>query len=95
MRFRIYKQLDAEGKGKKKPRYELREMALDQAQEQTGKQQLARNTLGGYKLNCDELIDMHHTQNKQKQTLCPLFMDGVQRPQGYRATTRRHFTFYH
>ena len=33
MRFRIYKQLDAEGKGKKKPRYELREMALDQAQE--------------------------------------------------------------
>ena len=32
MRFRFYKQLDAEGKAKKKPRYELRKMALDQAQ---------------------------------------------------------------
>ena len=30
-----------------------------------------------------------------KKTLWPLFMDGVQLPQGYRATTRRQFTFYH
>ena len=30
----------------------------------------------------------------KKETLCPLFMDGVQLPQGYRATTRRQFTFY-
>ena len=30
-----------------------------------------------------------------KKALCPLFMDGVQLPQGYRATSRREFTFYH
>ena len=30
---------------------------------------------------------------KIKQTLWPLFMDRVQLPQGYRATTRRPFTF--
>ena len=30
-----------------------------------------------------------------KKTLWPLFMDGVQLPQDYRATTRRKFTFYH
>ena len=30
---------------------------------------------------------------KKKQTLSPLFMDRVQLPQGYRATTRRPFTF--
>ena len=30
-----------------------------------------------------------------KKTLRPLFMDVVQRPQGYRATTRRQPTFYH
>ena len=30
---------------------------------------------------------------KKKQTLWPLFMDRVQLPQGYRATTRRPFTF--
>ena len=29
----------------------------------------------------------------KKKTLCPLFMDRVQLPQGYRATTRRPFTF--
>ena len=28
-------------------------------------------------------------------TLCHFFIDGVQLPQGYRATTRRQFTFYH
>ena len=33
--------------------------------------------------------------NVFKKTLWPLFMDGVQLPQGYRATTRRQFTFYH
>ena len=31
----------------------------------------------------------------KKKTLWPLFMDGVQSHQGYRATTRRQFTFYH
>ena len=30
-----------------------------------------------------------------KKTLWPLFMDGVQLPQCYRATTRRRFTFCH
>ena len=30
-----------------------------------------------------------------KKTLGPLFIDGVQLPQGYRATMRRQFTFYH
>ena len=30
-----------------------------------------------------------------KKTLRLLFMDGVQLSQGYRATTRRQFTFYH
>ena len=30
----------------------------------------------------------------EKKTLWPHFMDGVQHSQGYRATTRRHFTFY-
>ena len=27
--------------------------------------------------------------------MTPFFMDGVQLPQGYRATTRTQFTFYH
>ena len=31
----------------------------------------------------------------KKKALWPLFMDGIQLPQGYRATKRRHFTFYH
>ena len=31
----------------------------------------------------------------QKKTLWPLFMDAVQLSQGYRATLRRQFTFYH
>ena len=30
-----------------------------------------------------------------KKTLWPLFMDRVQLLRGYRATTRRQFTFYH
>ena len=30
-----------------------------------------------------------------KKTLWPLFMDTVQLCQGYRATARRQFTFYH
>ena len=29
------------------------------------------------------------------KTLWPLFMDGVQLSQGYRVTSRRHFTFCH
>ena len=29
------------------------------------------------------------------KSLWPLFMDGAQLSQGYRATTRRHFIFYH
>ena len=33
------------------------------------------------------------TWNFLKKTLWSLFMDGVQPPQGYRATTRRQFTF--
>ena len=32
---------------------------------------------------------------KKKNPSWPLFMDQVQLPQGYRATTRRQFTFYH
>ena len=33
-------------------------------------------------------------ENKRKKTtLWPLFMDGVQLPQGYTAITRRQFTF--
>ena len=32
---------------------------------------------------------------EKKKTLWILFMDGVQPSQGYRATTRRQFTFYH
>ena len=32
---------------------------------------------------------------KEKKALWLLFMDGVQLPQGYRATTSRQFTFYH
>ena len=34
-------------------------------------------------------------QLKLKKTLWPLFMDGVQLSQSYRATSRRQFTFYH
>ena len=30
-----------------------------------------------------------------KKILLPLFVDGFQLPQGYRATTRKQFTFYH
>ena len=30
-----------------------------------------------------------------KKKIWPLFMDGVQLPQGYRATTTKQFTFYH
>ena len=30
-----------------------------------------------------------------KKALCPLFMDGIQLPQGNRATMREKFTFYH
>ena len=30
-----------------------------------------------------------------KKTLWPLFMDWVQLPRGYRATSRGQFTFYH
>ena len=37
--------------------------------------------------------ETNHVIEKLK-TLWPLFMDGVQLSQGYRATTRRHFTFY-
>ena len=33
--------------------------------------------------------------NKLKKAIWPLFMDGVQLSQGYRATRRRQFTFYH
>ena len=33
--------------------------------------------------------------SKKKNQTLPLFMDGVQPSQGYRATTRRQFTFYH
>ena len=35
-----------------------------------------------------------YAQNSQI-TLWPLFVDGVLLPQGYRATSRRQFTFYH
>ena len=31
----------------------------------------------------------------KKKTLWPLFMDGVQLPQGYRVTMRRQFIFYY
>ena len=31
----------------------------------------------------------------KKKTLWPLFMDGVQLSQGYKATSRRQSTFYH
>ena len=31
----------------------------------------------------------------KKEALWPLLMDGIQMPQGYTATTRRHLTFYH
>ena len=31
----------------------------------------------------------------KKATLWSFFMDGVRLPQGYRATSRRQFTFYH
>ena len=34
-------------------------------------------------------------QNFKKKTLWPIFIDGVQLSQGYRATMRRHFTFHH
>ena len=30
-----------------------------------------------------------------KKSLWPIFMDGVQLPQGYKATARKQFTFYH
>ena len=40
------------------------------------------------KLNAD-------SSKKNKKTLWPFFMDGIQLPQGYRATSRRQFTFYH
>ena len=33
--------------------------------------------------------------SSSKKTLRPLFMDRVQLPKVYRATTRRHFTFHH
>ena len=36
-----------------------------------------------------------HSQVKYKKNFMALFIDGVQLSQGYRATTRRQFTFYH
>ena len=35
----------------------------------------------------------HEKQFGFKKTLWPLFMDGIQLPQGYRTTTRRQFNF--
>ena len=35
------------------------------------------------------------TKEKRKVTLWPLFVDGVQLSQGYRATTRRQFIFHY
>ena len=38
--------------------------------------------------------ERRHSKDKL-YTLRPLFMHGVQLPQGYRAFTRKQFTFYH
>ena len=42
-----------------------------------------------------KLFQQANLVKKLKETLWPLFMDGVQLPQEYRATTRRQFTFYY
>ena len=34
-------------------------------------------------------------KKKKISFMAPLFIDGIQLPRGYRATTRGHFTFYH
>ena len=38
---------------------------------------------------------METQMNKKSKLYGPVFLDGVQLSQGYRATTRRQFTFYH
>ena len=42
-------------------------------------------------------LDLKNKIDVKNKTLQPLFMDGVQLPQGYRVTARRQrqFTFYH
>ena len=34
-------------------------------------------------------------KKKERKALWSVFMNGIQLLEGYRATTRRHFTFYH
>ena len=43
----------------------------------------------------NKIIKFFHKQAVYKNTLYPLFMDGNQLSEGYRATTRRQFNFYH
>ena len=52
------------GKSEKKAIYESKKMVLNQAQDQS-KIRLKRleTFLSDHKLNCDQLVDMHHTQN--------------------------------
>ena len=45
--------------------------------------------------NFEHLIQSTKTDSKTLKTLWPLFIDGVQLCQGYRATSMRQFTFYH
>ena len=47
---------------------------------------------GGGLLNGQNLLSV--TKVIFKKTPWPLFMDGVQLPQGYRATSGRQFTFH-
>ena len=47
-----------------------------------------------YKMCLTMMIVMYNKEHLKK-TLWPFLINGVQLSQGYRATTRRQFTFYH
>ena len=49
-----------------------------------------------YRLGQKTFFPLYGPVFKKEKTLWPLFMDVVQLPKGYRATTtRRQFSFYH
>ena len=49
----------------------------------------------GTKCNYEWVYPEAHGHDKCKKNFMALFMDGVRLSQGYRAATRRQFTFYH
>ena len=46
-------------------------------------------------LLCYFIYLFFYLKKKKEKALWSVFMNGIQLPEGYRATTRRHFTFYH